>query len=191
MVELPTFVPVFHNWIQQHTVAGELIDVADYKHVPEGPGIMLIGYEADYAINMGRGRMGLLYDQKRAWLATVADDDEAETIARIRLTLQRALLACQALEAAPSLTGRIAFDYDEVEIAFADRLRTPNQPAVTAALRGAVESGLADLFGDNMAVTALETDVRRSVAFLVKSANPRDLSALLGNLQTATFAGAA
>ncbi len=39
VVKPEAFVPVFQRWIQQHAVEGLLIDVADYKHVPDGPGI--------------------------------------------------------------------------------------------------------------------------------------------------------
>ena len=36
------FVPVFHRWIQTQAVRDQLlIDVADYEHVPEGPGVLL------------------------------------------------------------------------------------------------------------------------------------------------------
>ena len=43
-------VPVFHDWIRERVVPDELlIDVADYSHVPDGPGVMIIGHHADYA----------------------------------------------------------------------------------------------------------------------------------------------
>ena len=41
-----------------------LIDVADYLHVHNGPGIMLIGHEADYSLDNRAGRLGLLYNRK-------------------------------------------------------------------------------------------------------------------------------
>ena len=44
-----------------------LLDVADYKHVQEGPGIVLIGHEADYSLDLGGGRAGLVYDRNRGW----------------------------------------------------------------------------------------------------------------------------
>ncbi|MBY0396577.1 MAG: hypothetical protein K2X91_08940, partial [Thermoleophilia bacterium] len=59
------FIPVFHGWIQRGAVPGLLIDVADYAHVPQGPGVMLIGHEADHAIDLGEGRPGVLYQRKR------------------------------------------------------------------------------------------------------------------------------
>ncbi|MCG8364404.1 MAG: hypothetical protein MJA27_13865, partial [Pseudanabaenales cyanobacterium] len=42
---------VFHSWIQDQKLDDQLIDVADYSHVPEGPGVMLIGHNAFYSFD--------------------------------------------------------------------------------------------------------------------------------------------
>ena len=42
-----------------------MIDVANYAHVPKGPGVALIGHGTDYFIDEGEGRLGLLYNRKR------------------------------------------------------------------------------------------------------------------------------
>jgi len=60
-VDLPAFVPLFHRWIQNQSGDDLLIDVADYKHVPNGPGVLLMGHQADYALDMSQGRPGLIY----------------------------------------------------------------------------------------------------------------------------------
>src|SRR5688500_4494730 len=68
---------VFHKWIQENLCEELLIDVADYKHVPSGPGIMLIGHQANYSIDYGPENMpGMLYNRK-----TVEKGDNAEKIA--------------------------------------------------------------------------------------------------------------
>ena len=43
--------PVYHRWIQQNALEDLLIDVADYSHVPAGPGVMLIAHEGNYALD--------------------------------------------------------------------------------------------------------------------------------------------
>ena len=43
-------IPVYHRWIQHSALQGLLIDVADYSHVPAGPGVMLIAHEGNYAL---------------------------------------------------------------------------------------------------------------------------------------------
>src|SRR5262245_65938136 len=64
-VEPARFIGVFHDWIRRGAVPGLLIDVADYAHVHRGPGVLLIGHEADYALDLGEGRPGFLAQRKR------------------------------------------------------------------------------------------------------------------------------
>jgi hypothetical protein len=41
-------IPIYHHWIQNHSIPDHLlIDVADYEHVPEGPGTVLVAHEAN------------------------------------------------------------------------------------------------------------------------------------------------
>jgi len=40
-VDLEPLIPVFHNWIQGQVFEELLLDVADYRHVHEGPGVVL------------------------------------------------------------------------------------------------------------------------------------------------------
>jgi hypothetical protein len=64
-VDLEPFIAMFHRFIQQGSVEGLLIDVADYAHVIEGPGVILIGHDVDYGIDTTGGRAGLLVTRKR------------------------------------------------------------------------------------------------------------------------------
>src|SRR5216683_2708414 len=49
---LEPLIPVFHSWIENRAEDDELlIDVADYIHVPAGPGVVLIGHEGNYSFN--------------------------------------------------------------------------------------------------------------------------------------------
>ena len=38
-------IPVFHRWIREKTLDELALDVADYGHVHEGPGVVLIGQD--------------------------------------------------------------------------------------------------------------------------------------------------
>src|SRR5262249_45398135 len=114
--ELHPFIGVFHRFIQEAAVPGLLVDVADYAHVPDGPGVMLIGHDVDYGIDLGGGRAGLLTTRKRA-----GDDGLAELF---RDTLAKALAAARAIEADPSVSVRFATD--SLDIAFPDRRTAPN-----------------------------------------------------------------
>ena len=57
-LDLSEVVPIFHNWIQEQESDEVLIDVADYRHVFDGPGVVLIGKDGDYSVGTARGRLG-------------------------------------------------------------------------------------------------------------------------------------
>ena len=64
---LAAFSGVFQGWIQRKALDGQLIDVADYRHVFEGPSVVLIGHDGDYTIEKRDGRLGLLFTRKPGW----------------------------------------------------------------------------------------------------------------------------
>ena len=147
-LDLTAVAPLFHRWIQRDAVPGLLIDVADYRHVPAGPGVLLIGHEGDYALDLGGGRPGFLYRQKRAWPQPAATPVEGVVAARLRHVLGHAVSAAQTLAADPVWQGRLAFRNDEVEVGFQDRLRTPNTPETWVFLEQEVGQFFTDLFPD-------------------------------------------
>ena len=114
--ELHPFIAVFHRFIQETAIPGLLIDVADYAHVPDGPGVILIGHDVDYGIDLGGGRTGLLTTRKRA--------DEVGLPELFRDTLAKTFAAARAIEADETVS--VQFAPDAVEIAFPDRLAAPN-----------------------------------------------------------------
>src|SRR5258708_12787722 len=59
-----TAILVFHRWIQRGGQPELLIDVADYAHVPAGPGVVLVGHEGSYSLDNADNRLGLLYQRK-------------------------------------------------------------------------------------------------------------------------------
>jgi len=135
-VEMDRFIGVFHGWIQRGAVPGLLIDVADYAHVHEGPGVMLIGHEADHAIDVGEGRPGIAYSRKREPEGTLED--------RIRSAIEAVELAAGELEGDPD-AGGVRFGRDELLLRVNDRLAAPNDEATYEALRPALEAALAEL----------------------------------------------
>ena len=63
--ELDTFINIFHKWIQEDKIPNHtMVDVADYKHIVDGPGIMLIAHEGYFSLDSEDGELGLLYMRK-------------------------------------------------------------------------------------------------------------------------------
>ena len=133
-VDPARFIPLFHSWIQQDAIDGLPIDVADYAHVHQGPGVMLIGHEADHAIDLGEGRPGILYQRKR--------DPEGTFEERVLAALQAVDRAADQIEGDPA-AGGVGFGRDEILVRVLDRRAAPNDEAGAEALRSAVEAAVA------------------------------------------------
>ena len=122
-VEMEDVIPVFHDWIQHQRLDELLIDVVDYRHVHDGPGVMLIAHDAHYAMDRADGRIGLLYSRRRE--THPARNAIQGVTERLQSVLQCALAACRLLEAEPSLQGRLKFRGDELLLRINDRLVSP------------------------------------------------------------------
>src|SRR5258707_9564016 len=138
-VELGRFVSVFQRLIQQQALEGLLIDVADYQHVFDGPGVVLIAHDGDYAVQKIDGRLGVTYIRKRR--------TDASLPAQLRTSFRLALMVCAALEKEPSFQGKLKFRTDEAEIRLLDRLQFPNQPEVFEAVKDDLQAAISDVYG--------------------------------------------
>ena len=59
------FIPIFHSWIQDNLVEEHLlIDVADYSHIQDGPGVMLVSHEGNFSLDQERLQPGIMYMRK-------------------------------------------------------------------------------------------------------------------------------
>jgi hypothetical protein len=124
-------IPVFHQWIRDGVCPEMLIDVADYAHVSAGPGVLLIGHEANYSIDNRENRLGLLYNRKAVLDGTFQS--------RLAQAHRAALDACDRLEREESLAGKLKFDRNALEVFVNDRLLAPNNNETWEALRPELE----------------------------------------------------
>ena len=145
---------VFHQWIKVALLSEQLVDVVDYGHVHEGPSVLLVGHESDYALDHGEGRAGLFYQRKRAPLVADALSDG----------LGRLLAAADALSKEP-LLAPLAFDRTEFRLTVLDRLNSPN----TQGSFDAQKDGIAKAFERHVgAVTVSREDADSTEPFTVR-----------------------
>jgi hypothetical protein len=130
-VEPEAVIPVFHRWLKEHLLPELTIDVANYGHVPEGPGVVLIGHGSDYFMDLGEGRLGLLGNRKRSG---PAEGERLGDLAR------RTLHAATLLEKEAALGGKLTFATNELLFRINDRLAAPNTEATFASLKGELEA---------------------------------------------------
>ena len=125
-IDQDALIPVFHRWIRDGVLDERLlIDVADYRHVFQGPGIMLIAHDAHYGLDEEDGEAGLLYSRKRDALGDAGD--------KLRDAFGKALAACERLEAEPDCKP-LTFRGDRAHVRVNSRQVADNSEASFAEL---------------------------------------------------------
>lgn len=160
---LDNVIPIFHDWIRDQKTDHLLIDVVDYRHVHNGPGVILIGHEGDYAIDAAKGRTGLLYTNKRSRSDEDYSKPQDALQNRLFKSVQALLHAAVALEQEPAFSGKFALSAREIEITFLDRLQTPNSPETVAILTNIVAELAAKLYPEqSVRVDAIDLGANRT-----------------------------
>lgn len=139
-IDLADAIPVFHRWIQGRVLKELLIDVADYRHVPAGPGVVLIAHEANYGLDNTGGRLGLLYNRK--------ETDSGDTREKLQRVFDSAQAACVRLEEEAEFRGKLKFNTGDCEVIFNDRLLTPNTEETYLELKPELEGFFSELWGE-------------------------------------------
>jgi hypothetical protein len=175
-VPLEPLIPVFHSWIQGQVLEELLLDVADYRHVPAGPGVVLIGHQANYSVDDTDDRLGVRYNRK-------AEVDGGNQNA-LRQAMRASLIACQRLEAEPSLERKLQFNGREIEFFVNDRLLAPNRNSTREALRSDFETFFKKLFrgGEYTLAYPSASEPRKLFGVSVKSSRTFTPTDLLANL---------
>jgi hypothetical protein len=173
-VDLATVVPVFHAWIQGQLLEGQLLDVADYRHVVAGPGVILIAHEGDYSVDNTDCRLGVRYNRKAPLTGSNQD--------RLIQATRAALTACKHLAEEPVMKDRIEFNEQDIEIFSNDRLLAPNCAETRAAFEFDFHSFARRLFGGKPYSLNFSEDPRRLFTALVRASQPISLSSLVHNL---------
>ncbi|MDA3961557.1 MAG: hypothetical protein PF961_12255 [Planctomycetota bacterium] len=166
-------IDVFHRWIQDDSIDGLPLDVADYAHVPDGPGIILIGHEADHALDETEGPVGYMYRRKRL----LAGSDEERVLA----CFKAAVAAAAKLSEDPKLGLKL--DLSRVRLVFNDRLAQPNTDAGWDAVSAAVQAAVSKAYGGaDLMVERDAGDPRARLGVTIGVAGDHSLASLAGNL---------
>jgi hypothetical protein len=169
------FIPVFHSWIQNDVMDDLLLDVADYSHVPAGPGVMLIAESGSYNFEQGVDeRYGMVYSRKDA-----SDNTNSHKITR---AFTGALDAAVKLVSEPALAG-LRFSGNEFRLTFYDRLSIPNSDDSLLRLKADIDSVLDRLFaGEDFVTTRISKDPREALTVRITGPQNSDLATLKSRL---------
>jgi hypothetical protein len=168
-------IPIFHRWIREKRLGDELlIDVADYRHVPDGPGIMLIGDQSHYGLDSRAGQLGFCYQRKR--------DPIGDAQPRLNEAFGAILRACQALQDEPSLLGELSFDPGRLEVRVMSRLVAPNTAATYDEFVPHLRQLIAHVYGDAAAEIEPIPDPKQPFGVLVRVPGDHAAAALAARL---------
>ena len=171
VVDLEPLIPIFHDWVREQSCEETLVDVADYRHVPAGPGILLVGHEADFSLDWSDNRLGIRYNRK----ARLGGENQD----RFRQALRAALVTCRKLEEDGRLDGKLGFEGRAFELGVNDRLLAPNCQDTYASLSPEIGSFCDGLFGRNSYSVTHQSDPRRRFSVLVQTPRLMDRCGLL------------
>ena len=168
--ELEAMVPVFHRFIRDQVLKDLVIDVVDYGHVPDGPGVVLIGHAADYYLGALDGAFGLVYSRKRGGPGAEA---------RLEDALRRLINAARLLEQESGL--KLRFKSNELSLRLTDRLRAPNDDATFAATQAEVLALFGRVYDGQIAIERAPSS-KEPLSLRIKASTSPSLEALLEKL---------
>ena len=158
--DLQQVINLFHRWVAEQSMDEMMIDVADYRHVPNGPGVVMVGLKVDYALDETGGRPGLIYSRKSELDGSNED--------RVLEAIRSAADACTRLEAA--FEG-LTFTRQEFEVTINDRALAPNNAENAAELTSIIGNVLQKSFSVSDFEADTSRDARQLLGATVKLAS--------------------
>ena len=156
------FINVFHGWVAAQSMPEMMIDVADYRHVPNGPGVVMVGHEADYYLDNTDGKPGLRFVCKAR--------RDGDNLAQVEHAFQSVSAACARLE--QEISG-LRFSRTRFQLTVNDRAVAPNNAATRDVLKTELPSILESLFGG--AEFELDEDPRQLAGAMIQLTSPVEL----------------
>lgn len=155
---------VFHRFIQRSLVEGHLLDVADYRHVPNGPGVMLVGQDVDYGINT------------HALTVTIKRRGE-DAATQFTDAVRMALGTIDAIDADGALPCR--FEPEQLRVSVADR-KLGTHAQIQSALLAEIAPAVEALFGPAAVEPVIGADPRQVPQISVRAVSVEGALAKLG-----------
>ena len=173
-LDLDKVILVFHQWIQQSAVPGRLMDVADYRHMTDGPSVLLVGHDRDYGIDLSDGKMSVFHTLKRDVLDSVGD--------ALAVVFPGALTAMKRLEKDESVKLRGL--KEQATLLIQDRLRAENSAKGLDIVRADVERVVKAIYGGAAATISRDDgDARRCLTVSIAVKDALDAAALAKNAE--------
>jgi len=148
--------------------------VADYSHVPGGPGVMLIAHEGNYALDETGQQRGVVYYSKQKLTGELSE--------RIAHVARKALQAAQLMRDDAEIEGKLKLPGNRLEFFANDRLVAPNTDATYAEIEPALKAFLDRLYAGVRYTMTRETDPKERLGVRVQAVGEVPIETLLARL---------
>jgi len=137
-VNLEPLIAIFARWRKETNPAAEWVDLADYAHMVDGPGVMLIGHRCYIGFDLAKP-LGVIYAARKGLTGGLKE--------RIASTFHSCFEMTQRLIREPEFPKNVALLTNSLDIRFNDRLATPNNAETDMELRPVLTEVLNSIFG--------------------------------------------
>jgi hypothetical protein len=168
--------PVLEIFARWRTEEGEeLVDLADYAHLAEGPLVVLIGHRYNLAIDTSGGRAGIQYCSKKGLSGSPAG--------RFSAVIKAGLAKARRLVAEPGFPPGVRPRPEQIEVVLNDRLSLPNDDEADREIRPALTQALDLLYGNANYTLTRDPDSSRRLCYRAEApAQNLTLDSLLARL---------
>ncbi len=132
--DLDQFLVIFDRWRKADDHPADWVDLADYAHMPGGPGILIAGKRDTFSVNLNPPGLGLLTSVRSGLEGSLED--------RFHEALRRAREFNAAVMAEPEFPAEFSVREGAWEIYVNDRLGFPNTDPTDRLVRPAVAAAL-------------------------------------------------
>ena len=135
----------------------EIVDLADYAHVDQGPSCILISHRWHFGVTFSGGEPGLLYSTRKGLEGT--DEERLLGAARGLVELGRRLIA------EPEFPREVRPDPGRIDVVFNDRTIARNDASGDSRFRPAVEALALRLHGPGAYALRKEPEPKRRLGY--------------------------
>lgn len=156
------FITIFHEWIRDRKLKGTLLDVADYRHVPTGPGVMLITHQINFALDYNHNQFGLLAQRKTG----LAPTHQGRILELVQATKSFATL----LQADWRVAQQFSLEAGTFHYISNDRLLAPNTETGFNAIKPDLEKVVNLIYpSQTISITRVNNDPRERLTIAVST----------------------
>lgn len=171
---LDPILTVFDRWRREEDAPSDWVDLADYAHMPQGPGVMMAGKREHFVVDTNEPGLGVMVQTRK--------DLDGAVEERFLEAFRRHLTLAVRLVGEPEWPQAIQVESGKWLVAVNDRLHFPNDDETDADLKTGLVAALDRLFGEGAYTLSRDDNPRRRYGYVVEASSAPDLGELLQRL---------